>query len=62
MVVEEKLTRWMKSIKTPQNTQTIADRFMVTTDHARDVLAKLAAKNHVVRLKKGNRAYWKSLL
>jgi len=62
MVVEEKLTRWLKSVKTPYDTKTIADRFMVSPDHARDVLSRLHSKNMVVRLQKGNRAYWKSLL
>lgn len=62
MVVEEKLIRWIKTIKTPHTTQTIADRFMVTKRHAINVLDDLETRGIVARLKKGNRVHWKCLL
>jgi ribosomal protein S25 len=62
MVVEEKLTRWIRSIKTPHTTQAIADRFMVSKRHTINVLDNLETRGIVARLKKGNRVHWKCLL
>lgn len=62
MVVEEKLSRWIRSVKTPYSTQAIADRFMVTKRHARNVLGRLEAQGLVARLENGNRVHWKCLL